>query len=218
MKAIKRTIASALPLRRVGGFLALTLPLFGVGVSSCSEKEEVGEFDHWQEKNQYYVDSIADLANTDSEGWSKMVAFNLVDSVESLNPNNNHYIYIQKIEEGTGIKRPEYNDSVRVHYIGRLIPSASYEQGYVFDKSYSTYTFNEETDVPALLGVKGDITGFSTAIMNMVEGDRWKVVIPYYLGYGISGYSTVPGYSALIFDIKMARVYRYKIDTNTTWH
>ena len=196
--------------------LFLFSSLFILG--SCSENDEVGEYDNWKERNQQYIDSIAHLASTGADGWSKMLSFTLMDSVENINPNNNHYIYIQKIEEGTGTTYPMYNDSVRVHYLGRLIPSSSYAQGYIFGKSYSTYTFNEATDVPAIMAVKDNIVGFATATMHMVEGDRWRIVIPYYLGYGTSSSASIPGYSALIFDVKLARVYRYKSGVDTTWH
>lgn len=188
---------------------------------SCSETEEVGEHDNWKERNQHYVDSIASMANSGRDGWSKILAFHLNDSVESLNPNNNHYIYVKKMESGSGTLKPLYSDSVRVHYLGRLIPTTDYPQGYIFDKSYTGYTLNEATDVPSAFGVKNVVPGFTTALMHMVEGDSWKVVIPYYLGYGeetSSSSSKLEGYSALIFDMKLARIYRYQIDTNTSWH
>ena len=197
------------------------LSLFAIILSSCSEKDEVGEYDNWRARNQHYVDSIAALADAGSNGWTKIIAYNLMTKEERPDLNNNYYIYVQKLEDGTGERHPEQNDSVRVHYIGRLIPSMSYPQGNVFDKSYSTYTFNEETDVPKLMAAGNDIiTGFATAIMNMVEGDRWKVVIRYYLGYNpdVNPSSSIPDYSALIFDIKLVRIYKYHIDTDTTWH
>lgn len=199
------------------------LPLFAVLIflASCSEKDEVGEYDNWQARNQHYVDSIASLADAGRDGWTKIIAYNLNTREPRPDLNNNYYIYVQKLEKGTGDKLPENNDSVRVHYLGRLIPSMSYTQGNVFDKSYSTYTFNEETDVPKLMPVTNSIiTGFSTAVMHMVEGDRWKVVVPYYLGYNpkVNPSSMVPDYSALIFDIKLVRIYKYKKDKDTTWH
>ena len=160
------------------------LSLFTLLLASCSEKDEVNEYDNWQTRNQQYVDSIANLANAGRDGWTKIIAYNLITREERPDLNNNFYIYVQKLENGTGTRHAEQNDSVRVHYLGRLIPSASYPQGNVFDKSYSTYTFNEETDVPKLMAAANNmLTGFATAVMNMVEGDRWKVVIPYYLGY-----------------------------------
>ena len=201
-------------------FYILTLFAAIIAFSSCSESDGESEYDNWKERNQLYVDSIAHLADTGADGWSKVVAFNLSEEVENANPNNNHFVYIKKIESGTSEKSPLYNDSIRVHYLGRLIPTTSYSQGYVFGKSYSTYTFNEATDVPTLLAVNQNVDGFATAVMHMVEGDVCKIVIPYYLGYGESGNSSggIPGYSALIFDVKLARVYKYKIDTDTTWH
>ena len=122
--------------------------------------------------------------------------------------------------QGEGTRKPMYNDSIRVHYLGRLISSESYPQGRIFGKSYSTYELNEATDVPTLMALNTNVTGFATATLHMVEGDRWKVVIPYYLGYGESDYTSagIPGYSALTFDIKMARIYRFQIDKDTSWH
>lgn len=192
-----------------------------LSMTSCSEKEEAGEYDNWEVRNIHYVDSIAKVCDANADGsWTKFCAFNLNDSVEALSPNNLHYVYVQKLEAGTGDYSPLYKDSIRVHYLGRLIPSASYPQGYIFGKSYSTYTFNEATDVPALMSVSDNIVGFATAVMNMVEGDRWRLYIPYYIGYGTTtnSSSSIPAYSTLIFDVKLARIYRYKIDTDTSWH
>lgn len=193
---------------------------FAFALCACSNQDEASEYENWQERNQLYVDSIAALANEGRDGWTKLLAFNLDATAESNNPSNNHYVYIQKLQNGTGTEHPHYNDSVRVHYLGRLIPSTSYSQGYVFGKSYGSYVLNEATDVPALLGVNQNVDGFATAVMHMVEGDQWKLVIPYYLGYGESDNSTsgIPAYSTLIFEAKLARIYKYQVETNTTWH
>ena len=205
-------------MKRIIFISTIIMSLLSLG--SCQEKEEAGEYDHWRVRDQEYVDSIARLADTGAYGWTKMVSYTLSDSVESINPNSNHYIYIQKLEQGEGTRKPMYNDSIRVHYLGRLISSESYPQGRIFGKSYSTYELNEATDVPTLMALNTNVTGFATATLHMVEGDRWKVVIPYYLGYGESDYTSagIPGYSALTFDIKMARIYRFQIDKDTSWH
>lgn len=189
-------------------------------LSSCSEKEEAGEFDNWQERNMHYVDSIANVARANADGtWTVYLSFNLSDSL-GTSGKNEYYIYVQKLENGTGESSPQYNDSVRVHYSGRLLPSSTYPEGYNFGKSYSSTTLNELTDVPSLMSVSQNIKGFATALMHMVEGDRWRVIIPYYLGYGESDYSSasIPGYSTLIFDIKLAKIYKYKKETDTSWH
>lgn len=193
-------------------------------LTSCSEKEEVGEYDDWQQRNAAFIDSIAKVCDKNADGkWERICSFNLNDSIEALAPNNMHYIYVHKLEDGNGSYKPLYNDSVRAHYLGRLIPSSSYSEGKIFDKSYSTYKLNELTDVPTLFGVNAGtnalVYGFSTALMHMKEGDNWRVYIPSYLGYGSSeSSSTIPAYSTLIFDIKLARIYKYKQDTDTSWH
>ncbi|MBR3091769.1 MAG: FKBP-type peptidyl-prolyl cis-trans isomerase [Bacteroidaceae bacterium] len=183
---------------------------------SCQEQDEVAEFDNWQQQNERYLDSLATVARK-GNGWTMYKSFNLGDPLD-MNANNNYYIYVQKLENGTGTEHPLYNDSVRVHYIGHLIPSASYPDGYCFDKSFKGDVLNIETDVPTLFGVNGLVKGFSTALMNMVEGDHWRVVIPYYIGYGTSEDINVPGYSTLIFEMYLARIYRYQKDTNTQWY
>lgn len=184
---------------------------------SCSEQEEVGEYDNWKERNVHYLDSIATLANSNQKGWSKIKSYTMGDSI-GLDADKSYYIYVQKLETGHGTYKPQAKDSVRVHYSGRLIPTASYPLGYNFDKSYSGATLNEATDVPSLLGMTGIVYGFSTALMHMVEGDHWRVVIPSYLGYRDQSSAAIPAHSTLIFDLKLAKVYRYRIDTNTSWH
>lgn len=186
--------------------------------ASCEEKEEAGEYDNWQVRNEAYVDSIAQLARAGAGDWTMVKIFNRGDSLD-LAAANQYYVYVQKLEDGTGTRSPLYNDSVRVHYSGRLIPSDSYPLGYNFGKSYSGSVLNEATDVPTLMGVNQNVNGFATALMHMVEGDNWRVVIPWQQGYGSSANSTasIPAYSTLIFEMKLARVYRYHIDTDTSW-
>lgn len=188
-------------------------------ISSCEEKEEEGEYDNWQARNEAYVDSIARVARANADGrWTVLKVFTRGDSLGDSG-DNRYYVYVHKLEEGTGTESPLYNDSVRVHYSGRLVPSASYPQGYNFGKSYNGLELDESTDVPTLLAVNQNVTGFATALMNMVVGDDWLVVVPWQIGYGSSANTTgsIPAYSTLIFEMRLARIYRYGIDTDTSW-
>lgn len=185
--------------------------------TSCSEKDEAGEYDNWKERNEHYLDSIASVAKTD-DSWTKIKAYTLGDSLD-LNGPNIYYIYVQKLEAGTGDYSPQQNDTVRVHYSVRYIPTEKYPSGYVFNKSFRGTTLNESVDVPMRTGLTSVVVGFATALMHMVQGDSWRVVVPYYLGYGDQNSTAtgVPAYSTLIFEMKLARVYRYKIDTDSEW-
>lgn len=199
-------------------FGSVLLALAFLFLLSCSEQEEVSEYENWQARNEAYVDSIASLARTNSHGWTMLPIFTRGDSL-GLNGENQYYVYVQKLVNGTGTYSPLYTDSVRVHYSGRLIPTSTYPLGYNFGKSYSGSTLNEATDVPTLLGVSSNVNGFATALMHMVEGDSWRFVIPWQQGYGSTTNSTasIPAYSALIFEAKLVRIYRYQIDTDTSW-
>ena len=68
------------------------LSLFTLLLASCSEKDEVNEYDNWQTRNQQYVDSIANLANAGRDGWTKIIAYNLITREERPDLNNNFYI------------------------------------------------------------------------------------------------------------------------------
>lgn len=200
------------------GFATLIALL--LSFTSCSEKDEAGEYDNWRSRNEKYIEQIASEARINADGsWTIIKAHNTGDEFDDKQ-DPKFYIYVQKLESGTGTYNPKYNDSIRVHYSGRLIPSDSYEDGYNFGKSYVGATLNESTDVPSLMAVKENIRGFATALQHMVEGDHWRVIIPAYLGYYKSTPPTgnIPKYSTLIFDVKLARIYRYKVDTNTSWH
>lgn len=192
---------------------------FAAALFSCKESDEVSEYDNWKERNEQFIDSIASVAKANKDGsWTILKSYTLSDDFP-MTETSQYYIYLQKLENGSGTEHPLYADSVRVHYAGRLIPTVSYPQGFVFDKSYASSSFSPATDVPSLLCVSNLVTGFSTALMNMVVGDRWKVYIPYQLGYGTtsSTSSSVPAYSTLIFDIQLAKIYKYKVDTDTKW-
>ena len=52
-----------------------------------------------------------------------------------------------------------------------------------------------------------NIDGFTTALMQMHEGDRWMVYIPYNLGYGTETTDNIPAYSTLVFDLTMQAFY-----------
>ena len=200
-------------------FTAIITCVLALLITSCSEKGEADEFDNWQARNENYLDSIAKTAKLNADGkWMKLKAYTIGDSTSLYEGNNNYFVYVHKQKEGSGTYSPLFNDSVRVHYSGRLIPSESYPQGYNFDKSYSSSQLNELTDVPRLNKTGGYIVGFTTALLNMKEGDRWTVYIPAYLAYKDEDQSSIPGYSTLIFDIQLAQIYRYGIDTDTSWH
>ena len=176
--------------------LALILfPLMGT-VSSCSEdSEDTDEYANWQERNDKATDQWAA-----SSGYLKIVTFSKLSSAAA---NNSDYIYVQVLETGSGTDSPLYADTARVAYRGWLIPTETYSDGYVFDQSYLG-DFSWATAGMVDFSINSNLRdGFSTALLNMHKGDRWRVSMPYQLGYGSSSSGSVPAYSNLIFDIAL---------------
>jgi FKBP-type peptidyl-prolyl cis-trans isomerase FklB len=170
------------------------------GLTSCEETTDVGEFDNWQSRNTQFIDSIAGVARANTYGDWKVILADGLDPMKQW--GNDCYVYCQVIEEGSGTEHPLFTDSVVVNYSGRLMPSATYPDGFLFDSSYSG-DFNPSFNVPVGMPLSGTVPGFCTAVQNMVDGDRWNVYIPYQLGYGEKVSASIPACSTLIFDINL---------------
>lgn len=96
------------------------------------------------------------------------------------------------IKEGTGPK-PAISDTVVCNYKGTFI------DGKEFDNSY-------KTGQPVSFAVTGVIQGWTEALLMMPVGSKWKVYVPYQLGYGASDYYAIPGGSALIFELELVGI------------
>ena len=176
---------------------------------SCEETAEIDEYANWQERNEAFIDSIANIAEANADGrWLKILSFKLSETDINGYPaeyDNDNYIYCHIEAEGTGTQHPLYTDLVSVNYRGRLIPSISYPEGKIFDESYKG-AFNPALAVPRNFSMGDLITGWTTALMHMVKGDRWIVYIPAKLGYNTTEKDNIPAYSTLIFDMNLAGI------------
>lgn len=186
--------------------IALLLAIV-VGMMSCSEDDNtVEEYPDWQSTNETYWNNLYTSArqrvsNGDTT-WKVIKNWSIEDSLNT--GNNTDYIIVNVLKEGTGSGCPLYTDSVRVRYTGRLLPSTSYSDGYVFDTTNPNNVPDSQAGVSDF-AVSGLVSGFQTALQNMRIGDEWEVYIPWTLGYGTtqSSSSSIPPYSVLRFDIEL---------------
>lgn len=174
-------------------------------MTSCSEDDNtVEEYADWQNVNDKYFDDLTAKVQSGSvpgmwkrvRTWSKNEAGALA---------NSDFILMEDLgncASSLDMSCPQYTDSVKVHYQGRLIPSPSYPNGFLFDTSFRG-EFNADIANPSKMAVKGVVDGFATALLNMRRGDHYRVYIPYQLGYGSSDNSSIPGGSTLIFDLRL---------------
>lgn len=96
------------------------------------------------------------------------------------------------ITQGTG-KKPLINERVSCNYTGSFI------DGTEFNNSY-------KMGGPISFDVNGVIKGWTEALQMMPVGSKWKLYVPYTLAYGPGQYQTIPGGSALIFEIELLGV------------
>ncbi|MCD8260440.1 MAG: FKBP-type peptidyl-prolyl cis-trans isomerase, partial [Bacteroides sp.] len=155
--------------------------------------DKVDEYANWKERNLAYWDLLSIAAE---EPGSKLVR------MESLY-NTGSFFYYEEIEvvdfkeEMDREESPLSTDTVNFHYRGKLI------NGYVFDQTFTNEEFNLDFVFDSYKkGTVGSfVSTFSTALQYMKRGDYWKIYIPAELGYGNSGYGSIPGGSVMIFDI-----------------
>lgn len=193
-------------------------------LSACSENVyEEEEYIDWQNRNAVYFaeklneakSAIAQAKETYGEDWEEHCdwrVFRTYAQMPEAQGSAVDSICVRIVEHGKGSGCPLYTDSVRVNYIGRLIPSTTYPEGNVFDHSgptiYAEDVFHPEFSQPTGLLVSNTVEGFSTALQHMHIGDRWLIYIPQELGYGAHGTSTLPAYSTLIFEVQLKRYMR----------
>jgi len=96
------------------------------------------------------------------------------------------------LTQGTGVK-PKLTNVAVCHYKGTLI------NGTEFDNSYARNS-------PAEFAVTGVIKGWTEALQLMPVGSKYKLYIPYSLGYGMNDHEPIPGGSTLIFEIELLNV------------
>jgi FKBP-type peptidyl-prolyl cis-trans isomerase len=104
-------------------------------------------------------------------------------------------IYFEWIETSTG-DTVKVGDKVKVKYKGYFL------DGVVFDETTGDNTF----DFTA--GTQGIIHGFNAGVLEMREGSKAKIIIPYQYAYGADGKSSpyFPPYSTIIFDVELVEI------------
>ena len=97
------------------------------------------------------------------------------------------------IKQGKGPK-PTATSTVKVHYEGTLI------DGTVFDSSYQR---GEPIEFP----LNGVIKGWTEGLQLMPVGSKYKLFIPYELGYGERGAGqSIPPFATLIFTVELLEI------------
>jgi len=195
-----------------------------VSCSSDDGEDTTAEYYNWKARNDTYFENIFQEASyniaSGVDGWYQIMSYS-----KNNTDNHSNYIIVNVLEQGSGehqevvdgtkntsdgLTCPIIGDTCVITYRGNMIPSKSYstiaspdniEVGYQFDTKWYGTTLVLEEAIYSSFAPNSVVDGFSTALQYMHPGDRWRVYIPYSLGYGSSSSGSVQAYSTLIFDI-----------------
>lgn len=193
--------------------------------TACEETEEYDpEYADWQARNAAYFaarmgearTAIAQARATYGDCWQEHCAwrvfrcYSLVqDPAVTVKPTDS--VCVEIVEAGHGSATPLYTDSVRVNFIGRLMPTEQHPEGFVFSHSgisdKPADIFSDGLGYPAKFLVGGTVPGFTTVLQYMRVGDRWRVYMPAELGYGAKATNGIPAYSTLFYELQLKGIY-----------
>ena len=140
--------------------------------------------------NKFFTELEAKAGKAEKEKGEKFLAENAKREGVRTTASGLQY---EVMVEGKGDK-PKATDTVRCHYHGTLV------DGTVFDSSVRR---GEPADFP----VNGVIAGWVEALQLMPVGSKWKLYIPYNLGYGARGAGqSIPPYATLIFEVELLEI------------
>ena len=194
-------------------WLVIILSAFTIGFSSCAKDTEVVDpYANWKERNEHFIDSIADVADNPPSGeiWRKYENYKIKfdDINNSYRYQNYDYVYVKYAKEEdifTG-KEPliNFTDTVSLAFQGFIMDGTRFDGNYygTFDKEVND-NFNKY-DIS-----KNYVVGWTTALMHMKPdmSDKATVYVPYQMGYDDENRSEVlRAYSALIFEMYIDEV------------
>ena len=157
----------------------LLIPLFFGIFQSCNNTDK-DSYEEWRVENEKFIEEIKN-------------DFSFLQATVPQGPGTVYYKVLQTPEGGNEVC-PIYTSKVKVHYKGSLI------NGTVFD---------DASNRTVELSVNGVVKGFAVALQNMQVGAKWKIYIPWELGYGYSSSGLILPYSALIFELELIEISEY---------
>ena len=160
---------------------------FQLGTSVAQYLLQYGEKELNYDEFKQGVDFVLKQSLKTKEEGEKFLAENAKRPGVKVTPSGLQY----EVLDATLGQKPKATNTVRVHYEGTL------PDGTVFDSSY-------KRGEPISFPLNGVIAGWTEGLQLMSVGSKYKLFIPYNLGYGERGAgASIPPYAALIFTVEL---------------
>lgn len=180
-------------------FPLILIALMGLflGFASCGSDEEE---DSWRETNEEWFNQQKNLQEG-GRNYYKLVTATWDSRAQVLL----HWFNDTMLTRNN--LKPLYSSTVDVKYKGWIYDGTPFDSSYLRKSpADSLMRFTINLDV---------IEGWGVALTQMHVGDSCRVVIPYSLAYGSTSRGTIiKPYSMLVFDIKLANIYKYETQNN----
>jgi len=108
-------------------------------------------------------------------------------------------IQYRVIEAGNG-RNATLDDTVKVHYSGKLIGTEVFDNYQEFD---STYKNGQPLEMDM---TKIGLAGWREIIPMMKSGDKWQVFLPPEMAYGVQGQGPIGPNEVLVFDVHLLEI------------
>lgn len=146
----------------------------------------------------YFQDYITQAQTKDAQSKKaadeEFLAHNMTKPDVSVTPSGLQYT-VTRMAEGA---KPTAKDTVVVHYEGTLL------DGTKFDSSYDR---GEPIEFPLNQVIKG----WTEGVQLMSVGSKYRLFVPYNLGYGEQGAGgMIPPFATLIFDVELLDIKPFK--------
>jgi len=108
-------------------------------------------------------------------------------------------IQYRVIESGSG-KNASLEDTVSVHYSGKLIGTEVFDNYQEFDSTY-------KNGQPLEMNMQQvAMPGFREVVPMMKKGDKWQVFLPPEMAYGVKGQNPIGPNEVLVFDLHLLEI------------
>lgn len=194
-------------------------------VDGTGEGGFISSISQLEPNTKYYVRAYA----TNSNGTQYGKQFNFTTKISSKEENEAQfakisadisytriasqsgysYIMYKELKSGNSGIKPNLTDNVIVTYTGwykvfwTKEDTFIGEDGNLFTNKVIFDSTTYRYGIPSIFNVKDVIVGLSTALLHMEVGDKWEIWIPWQLGFGETGSSTVNGFTTLVYELEL---------------